>query len=284
MSTTMDTTGEPVLRVANLSKTYPLRRTVADRVKRRPQEAHKAVDGVSFDLRQGEILGIAGQSGSGKTTVARCVTKLVAPDAGATVELQGRDVVRSHGEKLREIRRDIQMIFQDPYTSLNPRMTIGTAILEAGRVHNRPGSDRPVEFVTAQLERVGLPASSADRKPSELSGGQRQRVAIARSLAVQPVALIADEAVSALDVSVQAQLLNLFLDLRDELGLSILFISHQLAVLAEVADRMAIMNLGRIVEIGEARDVLSNPKDSYTRRLLAANPNPDPSKRGEAIV
>jgi len=275
---------DPVLRVAGLSKTFPLRRTVADRVRRKPLEVHLAVDDVSFDLRQGEILGIAGQSGSGKTTVARCITKLVAPDPDAVIELQGRDVIRSHGEKLREVRRDIQMIFQDPYTSLNPRMTIGAAILEAGRVHRRPGSDRPVEFVSAQLERVGLPASAADRKPSELSGGQRQRVAIARSLAVQPVALIADEAVSALDVSVQAQLLNLFLDLRDELGLSILFISHQLAVLAEVADRMAIMNLGRIVEIGEARDVLSNPEDAYTRRLLAANPNPDPSKRGKVTV
>jgi len=275
---------DPVLRVANLSKTYPMRRTVADRLRGKPREAHLAVDGVSFDLNEGEILGIAGQSGSGKTTVARCVTKLVAPDPGAVIKLQGRDVVRAHGEKLREMRRDIQMIFQDPYTSLNPRMTIGAAILEAGRVHRRPGSDRPEEFVGAQLERVGLPASSADRKPRELSGGQRQRVAIARSLAVQPVALIADEAVSALDVSVQAQLLNLFLDLRDELGLSILFISHQLAVLAEVADRMAIMNLGRIVEIGEARDVLSNPKDAYTRRLLAANPNPDPSKRGEVTA
>lgn len=275
---------ENVLHVANLSKSFPLGRSVADRIRRQPREFYLAVDNVSFDLKRGEILGIAGQSGSGKTTLARCVTRLVPPDAGATMELQGRDVIRANGEKLREIRRDIQMIFQDPYTSLNPRMTIGAAIHEAGKVHQRPGSDKPVEFVNQQLERVGLPASSAHRKPGELSGGQRQRVAIARSLAVGPVALIADEAVSALDVSVQAQLLNLFLDLRDELGLSILFISHQLAVLAEVADRMAIMNLGRIVEIGEAREVLSRPKDSYTRKLLAANPNPDPSKRNQVTI
>jgi ABC-type glutathione transport system ATPase component len=174
------------------------------------------------------------------------------------------------------------MIFQDPYTSLNPRMSIGDAIHEAGRVHERPGSEDPVKFVSMQLERVGLPASAASRQPSELSGGQRQRVAIARSLAVGPRALIADEAVSALDVSVQAQLLNLFLDLRDELGLSILFISHQLAVLAEVADRMAIMNEGRIVETGDAADVLTRPREEYTRGLLAANPSPDPSQRLEA--
>ncbi|MDQ2622298.1 MAG: ATP-binding cassette domain-containing protein [Actinomycetota bacterium] len=276
--------GDNVLEVTNLSKSFRLGRSVADRVRRKPKEFHLAVDDVSFELRRGEILGIAGQSGSGKTTLARCVTRLVTPDAGASIELEGRDVVRANGEKLRQIRRDIQMIFQDPYTSLNPRMSIGAAIHEAGKVHNRPGSENPVEFVNQQLERVGLPASSADRKPGELSGGQRQRVAIARSLAVGPLALIADEAVSALDVSVQAQLLNLFLDLRDELGLSILFISHQLAVLAEVADRMAIMNLGRIVEMGDAREVLSRPKDAYTRKLLAANPDPDPSKRDEVTL
>lgn len=275
---------EPVLHVSGLSKAFPVRRTVADRVGRKPKEFHLAVDDVSFDLKQGEILGIAGQSGSGKTTVARCITRLEKPDPGAVITLQGRDVVAANGEPLREIRRDLQMIFQDPYTSLNPRMTVGRAILEAGQVHKRAGSDKPLEFVGSQLERVGLPASAANRKPSELSGGQRQRVAIARSLAVEPVALIADEAVSALDVSVQAQLLNLFLDLRDELGLSILFISHQLAVLAEIADRMAIMNLGRIVEIGEAREVLSDPKDEYTRKLLSANPNPDPAKRDKVGI
>lgn len=268
---------DPVLRVEKLTKAFPLRRTVADRIRRKPRESHLAIDDVSFELNRGEILGIAGQSGSGKTTVARCVTRLVPPGPGAVIELQGGDVVGAKGESLREIRRDLQMIFQDPYTSLNPRMSIGAAIFEAGWVHRRAGSENPEKFVNAQLERVGLPASMAVRKPSELSGGQRQRVAIARSLAVAPVALIADEAVSALDVSVQAQLLNLFLDLRDELGLSILFISHQLAVLAEVADRVAIMNLGRIVEIGEAQSVLTNPNDPYTRELLNAIPNPDPT-------
>lgn len=270
---------ETILHVAGLSKTFPVRRSVADLLRRRPREFHLAVDDVSFDLAKGEILGLAGQSGSGKTTVARCLTRLEAADRGAVIDLQGRKVVGASGNALREIRRDLQMIFQDPYTSLNPRMTVGQAILEAGQVHGRPGAEDAVSFVSAQLERVGLSPSAADRKPAELSGGQRQRVAIARSLAVGPLALIADEAVSALDVSVQAQLLNLFLDLRDDLGLSILFISHQLAVLAEVADRMAIMNHGRIVEIGPARDVLSNPRDEYTRQLLSANPNPDPSKR-----
>lgn len=276
--------GVSVLRVEKLTKAFPLRRTVADRIRRKPREFHVAVDDVSFELNRGEILGIAGQSGSGKTTVARCVTRLVSPGPGAVIELQGEDVVDAQGEGLREIRRDLQMIFQDPYTSLNPRMSIGAAIYEAGRVHRRVGSENPEEFVNAQLERVGLPSSMVVRKPRELSGGQRQRVAIARSLAVEPIALIADEAVSALDVSVQAQLLNLFLDLRDELGLSILFISHQLAVLAEIADRVAIMNLGRIVEIGEARAVLTRPKDPYTRELLSANPNPDPTAaNGQAV-
>jgi len=272
-----------LLTVAGLTKTFPLRRTLGARMRREPAGSHLAVDDVSFELGRGEILGIAGQSGSGKTTVARCLIRLVEPDSGQ-IMMDGENVRVANEPKLRLIRRDLQMIFQDPYTSLNPRMSIGDAICEAGRVHNRPGSEDPVKFATMQLERVGLPASSASRRPSELSGGQRQRVAIARSLAVGPRALIADEAVSALDVSVQAQLLNLFLDLRDELGLSILFISHQLAVLAEVADRMAIMHQGRIVEIGAAADVLSRPKEDYTRRLLAANPSPDPSQRLEAAI
>jgi ABC-type glutathione transport system ATPase component len=168
----------------------------------------------------------------------------------------------------------MQMVFQDPYSSLNPRMTVGAALHEAGRVHRRPGSENREQFVSEALERVHLSAALGKRRPRELSGGQRQRVAVARALAVGPEVLIADEAVSALDVSVQAQLLNLFLDLRDELGISILFVAHQLAVLAEIADRVAIMNRGRIVEIGEAATVFVNPQDEYTKALLAAHPHP----------
>jgi ABC-type glutathione transport system ATPase component len=165
------------------------------------------------------------------------------------------------------------MVFQDPYASLNPRMTVKTALHEAGRVHKRPGSENADQFVRAALERVHLSPSLAERRPRELSGGQRQRIAIARALAVGPEVLIADEAVSALDVSVQAQLLNLFLDLRDELGVAILFVAHQLAVLAEVADRVAVMNRGRIVEIGETASVFHNPQDEYTQALLSAHPH-----------
>jgi len=173
----------------------------------------------------------------------------------------------------------MQMVFQDPYASLNPRMTVGTALHEAGRVHRRPGSDNESAFVSRLLSLVQLSDRMAERKPRELSGGQRQRVAVARALAVDPEVLIADEAVSALDVSVQAQLLNLFLDLRDELGIAILFIAHQLAVIAEVADRIAVMHLGRIVEIGETGAVFRSPTDPYTKALLAAHPSPDPRHR-----
>jgi ABC-type glutathione transport system ATPase component len=275
--------GAPILEVEGLVKQFRLRRSLLDGMRRAPSKSHVAVDDVSFALHRGEILGIAGQSGSGKSTVARCLTRLVTPDAGA-IKLDGEDVRIFDGARLREIRRRMQMIYQDPYTSLNPRMTIGTAILEAGRVHRRPGSEDGGEFVSRLLEQVGLPSVTAARRPRELSGGQRQRVAIARSLAVGPDVLIADEAVSALDVSVQAQLLNLFLDLRDKLGLSILFISHQLAVLAEICDRVAIMNRGRIVEIGTTVDVFSNPQDAYTRELLAAHPDPDPSHRNKEFA
>jgi ABC-type glutathione transport system ATPase component len=262
-----------LLRVANLSKGFGLRRTVAERMTRTETQPVRAVDDVSLELRRGEILGLAGESGSGKTTLARCIIRLIEPDSG-TIELDGADVRTARGGELRELRRRMQMVFQDPYSSLNPRMSVGAAVHEAGHVHNRPGSENREQFVREALERVHLSPALAKRRPRELSGGQRQRVAIARALAVGPELLIADEAVSALDVSVQAQLLNLFLDLRDQLDLAILFVAHQLAVLAEIADRVAIMNRGRIVEIGEAGAVFGDPQDSYTRALLAAHPHP----------
>jgi ABC-type glutathione transport system ATPase component len=268
-----------LLRVDGLAKTYRLRRSLAERLGRTQVQPFHAVDGVSFTLDRGEILGLAGESGSGKTTLARCVVRLVEPDDG-TIELGGVDVRAARGAELRELRRRMQMVFQDPYSSLNPRLTVGAAIHEAGRVHRRPGSENREQFVREALERVHLSAALAKRRPRELSGGQRQRVAVARALAVDPEVLIADEAVSALDVSVPAQLLNLFLDLREELGVAILFVAHQLAVLAEVADRVAIMNRGRIVEIGEAAAVFADPQDAYTRSLLAAHPHPRLSPAG----
>jgi ABC-type glutathione transport system ATPase component len=265
---------EPLLVLEGVVKEFGLRQTLGERMARTRAEAHRAVDDVSLTLDRGEILGLAGGSGSGKTTLARCVIRLVEPDAG-TIALDGTDVLAARGKDLRELRRRMQMIFQAPYASLNPRMTVGTAIHEAGRVHRRPGSENAEAFVRTALERVHLSARMAERHPRELSGGQRQRVAVARALAVDPEVLIADEAVSALDVSVQAQLLNLFLDLRDELGVAILFVAHQLAVIAEVADRVAIMNLGRLVETGATATVFGNPQDDYTKALLAAHPRPD---------
>jgi ABC-type glutathione transport system ATPase component len=262
-----------LLRVQGVVKEFGLRRTVAERVTRTAPDPHRAVDDVSFTLRRGEILGLAGGSGSGKTTLARCIVRLIEPDAG-TIELDGVDVRAARGRELRELRRRMQMVFQDPYASLNPRMTVATALLEVGSVHQRPGAENGEQFVREALERVHLGPGIAKRRPRELSGGQRQRVAIARALAAGPEVLIADEPVSALDVSVQAQLLNLFGDLRDDLGVAILFVAHQLAVIAEVADRVAVMNRGRLVEVGETAAVFGNPQDEYTKALLAAHPHP----------
>jgi ABC-type glutathione transport system ATPase component len=267
-----------LLEVDSVVKEFGVRRGLAERITRTKVAPHRAVDDVSFTLDRGEILGIAGGSGSGKTTLARCLIRLIEPDGGE-VRVDGVNIREHKGAELRELRRRMQMVFQDPYASLNPRMTVAAALHEAGTVHNRPGSDNEVAFVSRLLELVQLTDRIASRKPGELSGGQRQRVSIARALAVDPEIIIADEAVSALDVSVQAQLLNLFLDLREELGVAILFISHQLAVIAEVADRVAVMRQGRIVEAGSTQEVFAHPKDEYTQALLRAHPHPDPRMR-----
>jgi ABC-type glutathione transport system ATPase component len=263
----------PILSVDHVTKRFVLRRTLGDRIARRPGLRTAAVDDVSFELARGEILGLAGGSGSGKTTLVRMIVRLVEADEGRIV-FDGTDVRNVRGQALREVRRNVQMVFQDPYSSLNPRMTVGSAILEAGRVHGQPGSDDGPGFVSHHLDLVQLPGRVARTHPRELSGGQRQRVAIARALAAGPRVLLADEAVSALDVSIQTQLLNLFLDLRDELGLSIVFVAHQLSVIAEVADRVAVMHRGKIVETGETGELFADPQDPYTKTLLAAHPRP----------
>ncbi|TYB49664.1 ATP-binding cassette domain-containing protein [Actinomadura chibensis] len=235
------------------------------------------VKGVSFDLAPGEVLGLVGESGSGKSTVARCVARLTKPDSGE-VKLGGRDVLGASRRELRTLRRDMQMVFQDPYSSLNPRMTAGALIEEGLLVHGiEPDRRKRRDRAAALLETVGLSAADADRHPRSFSGGQRQRIAIARALAVEPKVLICDEVVSSLDVSVQAQVLNLFRDLRERLDLSILFIAHDLAVVHYLCDRVAVLDQGSLVEIGPCGEIYRRPTHPYTRSLLDAVPVPDPA-------
>jgi oligopeptide/dipeptide ABC transporter ATP-binding protein len=274
---------EPLLLARDVSKWFPVRRSLGDRLHQRPAQRVTAVDGVSFDLQAGETLGIVGESGSGKSTLARCLVRLHQADAGSIV-FDGIDVRAADKEALRKVRQRVQMVFQDPYTSLNPRYSIGSAILEAGLVHGRTTKGDGERFVRDLLAMVGLPDRFAGRHPRELSGGQRQRVAIARALAVSPDVMIGDEAVSSLDVSVQAQILNLFEELRRRLDLTMIFISHQLSVIAHVSDRVAIMYLGRIVEQGPTGEVFRNPQHPYTKGLLAANPTPDPAQVRETVA
>ena len=262
---------EPLLQVRDAVKSFTGRRTVLEYLRRRRGVRTIALDRVSLDLRRHEVLGLVGESGSGKTTLARCLVGLVKPDAGQ-IRAFGTDVVPSRADDLRGVRRRMQVVYQDPYSSLNPRMSIRAAVGEAARVHGLATRASEGKRVNELLEMVGLPTKVAEWLPRELSGGQRQRVAIARALAVQPEVLIADEAVSALDVSVQAQVLNLFADLTQELGLSMVFITHQLSVIAHVADRVAVMYLGRVVERGTVEDIFLRPAHPYTIGLLRAIP------------
>jgi oligopeptide/dipeptide ABC transporter ATP-binding protein len=273
----------PLLSVEGLSKTYAAGRGVIDRALGRRARRLTALDGISLEVRANEVVGIVGESGSGKTTIARCLVRLDTADAG-TIRFAGEEVRAARGADLRRIRRDMQMIYQDPYSSLNPRMSVGRAISEPAIVHglvDRAGAERLVRDL---LDRVGLPPAAAQLRPQALSGGQRQRVAIARALALRPRLIIADEAVSALDVSIQAQILNLFAGLIAELGLSMIFISHQLSVIAHLADRVAVMYLGRIVETGPTGEVFANPRHPYTQALLTAHPEVDaPRARAPAL-
>ena len=269
---------KPLLNVEGISKRYSLRRSLRDSLLRRPAPQLVAVDNVSFSINRGTVLGIVGESGSGKTTLARCLIRLIEPDTGI-VSFSNKRIDNASSSNLRNIRKDIQMVFQDPYTSLNPRMSIGAALAEAGQVHGTIGISGEKDFVSNLLKLVGLPSSFAMRRPRQLSGGQRQRAAIARALAVRPTMLIADEAVSALDVSIQGQILNLFRELRKELELTIIFIAHQLSVISHVADEVAVMYLGKIVEHGTTKEIFSNPKHPYTKALLAAHPHPDPREK-----
>ncbi|WP_377805755.1 ATP-binding cassette domain-containing protein [Azospirillum sp. A29] len=267
----------PLLTVRDLRKDY----TLSQGLFRKPTTLH-AVDGVSFELNRGEVMGLVGESGSGKTTVGRSILRLVEPTSG-TVIFDGTDVTRASGATLKELRRKMQIIFQDPYGSLDPRRTVGAQIEVAFRIHRLHTPQEQRRRAERLLDRVGLPRSAYDRYPHEFSGGQRQRIGIARALALEPKLIVADESVSALDVSVQAQVVNLLLDLRDELDLTLLFISHDLALIEYICDRVLVMYRGSIVESGSAHDIYRNPQHAYTQALLAAIPIPDPSARRPAL-
>jgi len=271
-------TALPLLSVKDLRKEYAVGRRLFGKA-----AVVRAIDGVSFDLHKGEVLGLVGESGSGKTTVGRAILRLVEPSSGA-VSFDGVDVIGADAQALRDLRRKMQIIFQDPFASLDPKRTVGSQIEVAYTIH---GLHSPVERrrrVEDLLGRVGLSAAHFDRHPHEFSGGQRQRIGIARALALSPSLIVADEAVSALDVSVQAQVVNLLLDLRQEFGISLLFISHDLGLVEYICDRVLVMYLGRIVESGPVGEVYRNPQHPYTRALLSAVPVPDPEKRSTGIV
>ncbi|WP_420172591.1 glutathione ABC transporter ATP-binding protein GsiA [Leclercia adecarboxylata] len=266
--------GEPILQVRDLVTRFPLRGGLLNRVKR---EVH-AVENVSFDLWPGETLSLVGESGSGKSTTGRALLRLVEAQEG-TITFNGERIDTLPAGQLQPLRRDIQFIFQDPYASLDPRQTVGYSIMEPLRVHNLLDGDAAQRRVAWLLERVGLKPEYAWRYPHEFSGGQRQRICIARALALNPKVVIADESVSALDVSIRAQIINLLLDLQREMGIAFLFISHDMAVVERISHRVAVMYLGQIVEIGPRRAVFENPQHPYTRKLMAAVPVADPAHR-----
>jgi len=260
----------PLLEVRDLTVHFPVRTGLLQRTTR----VVRAVDGVSFDLAPGETLGIVGESGCGKTTLGRAVLRLVAATSGS-VRFRGTDVLAANRAQLRGLRRQMQIIFQDPAGSLNPRLRIRTIVGEPLMVHGLARSSKDLRVqVDALLERVGMPASAADKYPHQFSGGQKQRIGIARALSLRPSFIVCDEPTSALDVSVQAQILNLLADLRDEFRLSYLFISHDMAVVNHLCDRVAVMQEGVIVESGPRQQVLHEPRHPYTRALLASVPEP----------
>jgi oligopeptide/dipeptide ABC transporter ATP-binding protein len=267
-----------LLEVRALRKEFP----ILSGLLRRRVGTVTAVDGVDLDLAPAETLALVGESGSGKTTLGRSILRLIEPTSGQ-VRLRGEDLLALPPKELRRRRRSIQMVFQDPYGSLNPRLRIGDAIAEPIEVHRLAPKHELAARARRLLDEVGLPADAADRFPHEFSGGQRQRVGIARALATDPDLLIADEPVSALDVSVRAQVVNLLLELRERRGLAILFVAHDLALVGRIADRVAVMYLGRVVEEGPTRQLLASPQHPYTVALISAIPEPDPDSTKRRI-
>jgi oligopeptide transport system ATP-binding protein len=270
---------QPLLKVRDLVKRFPIRGGILSRT---IGQVH-AVDGVSFDLPAGETLGVVGESGCGKSTTGRCILRLIEPTSGE-VWFEGRSVTGANKDELRALARDMQIIFQDPFASLNPRMTVSAIIGEALTIHKLTKTRREYdERIVQLLETVGLSADHMKRYPHEFSGGQRQRIGIARALAVNPKLIICDEAVSALDVSIQAQVINLLEDLQSKFGLTYVFIAHDLSVVEHISQRVAVMYLGRIVEIASSRSLYTQPLHPYTEALLSAVPIPDPSVKRQRI-
>ncbi|MEO1200785.1 MAG: ABC transporter ATP-binding protein [Pseudomonadota bacterium] len=274
----------PLIEIRGLCKTYPVQGGFLDGILPGRRSLLTALEGIDLDLAPGEIFSLVGESGSGKTTLGRTLLRLVEPTSGE-IRFRGEDLLSMGPGRMRAIRRDLQMVFQDPWSSLNPRLTVGKMLSEVLLVHGIAKGAAARARVAELLDLVGLPAEAANRYPRHFSGGQRQRIGIARALAVDPVFIVADEPVSAVDVSVQAQIMNLLLDLRDRLGLTLLVIAHDLSVVRYVSDRVAVMYLGRIVETAPAADFFSSPRHPYTRGLMAAAPRTSPkTRRGAAAI
>ncbi|CAM3283737.1 ABC transporter ATP-binding protein [Sporolactobacillus spathodeae] len=270
---------ELLLDVANLKKYYPIKQGVFNKTK----ETVRAVDGVSFKVNKGETLGIVGESGCGKSTTGRMIMRLIEPTDGKVI-FEGQDILNLSKHEMRKVRKDIQMIFQDPFASLNPRQTVGQIIEEPMIVHKMGDRKKRQARVQELLELVGLSAYHAKRYPHQFSGGQRQRIGIARALAVEPKLIIADEPVSALDVSVQSQVLNLLQDLQKKLNLTYIFIAHDLSVVRHISNRVGVMYLGKMVELADSETLYREPKHPYTQALLSAVPIPDPENKTKRII
>ncbi len=272
-------TAQPLLEVKNLKTYFPVRAGLLQRVVGQV----KAVDDVSFTVYEGETLGLVGESGCGKTTIGRSILRLIEPTSGQVL-FEGKDVLRLRGQALKALRRNMQIIFQDPYGSLDPRLPIGESIMEGLHIHNIGTQQERYEIMLEMLRKVGLESYHARRYPHEFSGGQRQRIGIARALALRPKFIVCDEPVSALDVSIQSQVLNILKDLQQEFNLTYLFIAHNLSVVEHISNRVAVMYLGKIVEIAPREEIFRAPLHPYTKALLSAIPIPNPKIRRERII